>query len=76
MAFTAVLCFGACSALAGMGAKCRLLAVGRRTSGGKLAGSIGIWPTALDGLEGMKKPAQVVPERALVVFKIFSPSPR
>ena len=37
--------------------KCRLLAVERRTSGGKLAGSIGTWPPTLDGLEGIKKPA-------------------
>ena len=54
----------------------RLLAVGRRTSGGKLLGSIGTRADTLEGLEGTKKPPQESPGRALVVFKIFSPSSR
>lgn len=42
--------FWVCSALLDAGAKCRLRAVGRRTSGGKLVGSIG---TRADTLEGI-----------------------
>lgn len=54
----------------------RLRAVEWRTSGGKLLGSIGTRADTVDGLEGTKNPPQVVTGRALVVFKIFSPSPR
>lgn len=54
----------------------RLEALGGHASGGKLAGSIGTRADPLDGLEGTKNPPQVAPGRAVVVFKIFSPSPR
>ena len=41
---------------------------GRRISGGKLLGSIGTW--------AKENPPQESPGRALVIFKIFSRSPR
>ena len=55
MAFTAVLRFGLSPALLATGEKCRLMAVGRRTSGGKLPRSIGTRADTLEGLEGVKK---------------------
>ena len=57
MAFTAVFVFSPAPLCWPWAQKCRLLAVGRRTSGGKLVGNIGTWPPTLDGLEGIKKPA-------------------
>ena len=46
----------------------RLRAVEWRTSGGKLLKDI--------GTREKENPPQVIPGRALVVFKIFSPSPK
>ena len=50
MAFAEVLLFGGYCALLNTSAKCRLLAVGRRTSGGEPLGSIGTWADALEGI--------------------------
>lgn len=54
----------------------RLEAIGGHTSGGELPGSIGTWADTLEATEGTKNPPQESPGRALLVFKIFSPSPR
>ena len=69
MAFTAVLRFGLSSALLDAGANSRLEAVGRRTSGVEAAGGY-------RGTRAKENPPQESPGRALVVFKIFSLSPR
>lgn len=54
MAFTAVLFLAYPLPCWTQAQKCRLLAVGRRTSGGKLLESIGAWADTLEATEGTK----------------------
>ena len=68
MAFTELSRFSLSPALLDTSEKCRLRTVGRRTSGGESLGSI--------GTRAKENPPQEIPGRAVVVFKIFSPSPR
>lgn len=76
MAFTAVLCFGLSPALLDTGEK--KPPAGHRMAHKRLesAGEYKDKGGHVGGPGGHKNPPQVVPGRALVVFKIFSPSPR
>lgn len=68
MAFTAVLCFGISPAL--LDADAKMTPAGRRTAH-KRRETAGEYRDM-----GKEKPPQGSPGRAVVVFKIFSPSPR
>ena len=76
MAFTAVLRFGTCSALLDMDAK--MPPAGRRTEHERreVAGGYRDMGGHVGGPGEHKSPPRVAPERALAIFKIFSPSPR
>ena len=77
MAFTAVLLFGLSPALLDTGVKMPPASLWRAYKRRNVRGEYRDI-AAHDGRPGghKKSPPRVVPERALAIFKIFSPSPR